>query len=277
MLRICIDPSLSVSHILTPTHSFILDLLPSSQSPSHSLSCFTSFSATCPAACSSHLPSPTSANLSKYVAQPDSYSIVYLSRKQEQPDLLTGSLSSDEFTRFVSGRRLPLVSTLSADNFDELTGSTKRLALLVLPSSFSQSSTASSLIDSLYSLAVCSSDGIATIDDIDFSPEDPEEQRVLARCTHWFQIVTALSVVSITMALVEVERPLVRSVLGLLIIMRVLLLNCSVVIPDQLRAMRSQSMLYQNMANRMHRCHMRKMREPHHCCDFCVCVLHALR
>ena len=118
-----------------------------------------------------HLPRPSSAELSKYGAQEGTPSIVYLSRGQEQPELLTGSLSSDEFTRFVSGRRLPLVSTLSADNFDELTGSTKRLALLVLPSSFSQSSTASSLIDSLYPLARRYKDKliVATVDGARYS------------------------------------------------------------------------------------------------------------
>lgn len=100
-----------------------------------------------------HLPSPSAADLTLYGAQTNTAAIVYLSRGQEQPELLTGAVSSDELTRFVSARRLPLVSTLSPDNFDELTNSPKRLALVVLPSSFSQSSTASSLIDSLYPLA----------------------------------------------------------------------------------------------------------------------------
>ena len=100
-----------------------------------------------------HLPSPTDADLTKYGAQPGTPTVVYLSRGQEQPELLTGDVSQDELRRFVVARRTPLVSTLSADNFDDLTNSNKRLALLVLPSSFSQSSTASSLIESLYPLA----------------------------------------------------------------------------------------------------------------------------
>ena len=100
-----------------------------------------------------HFPSPSSAELAKYGAKANTPTIVYVSRGQDKPELLTDDVSSDELTRFVLARRLPLVSTLSADNFDELTNSPKRLALLVLPSSFVQSSTASSLIDSLYPLA----------------------------------------------------------------------------------------------------------------------------
>ena len=100
-----------------------------------------------------HLANPSSEALTKYGAKANNPTVVYLSRGQEQPELLTGDVSADELTRFVHERRLPLVSTLSADNFDELTNSAKRLALLVLPSTFSQSSTSSSLIDSLYPLA----------------------------------------------------------------------------------------------------------------------------
>ena len=100
-----------------------------------------------------HLPNPPPAALSQYGAKANTPTIVYLSRGQEQPELLTGDVSASELTRFVQERRIPLVSTLSADNFDELTNSPKKLALLVLPSSFSQSSTSSSLIDSLYPLA----------------------------------------------------------------------------------------------------------------------------
>ena len=100
-----------------------------------------------------HIPAPTAADLSKYGAQADTPAIVYLSRGIEQPELVTGDVSTEELTRFVAARRVPLVSTLSPDNFDELTNSNKRLALLVLPSSFAQSSTSSSLIESLYPLA----------------------------------------------------------------------------------------------------------------------------
>ena len=118
-----------------------------------------------------HFPAPTAADLAKFGAQPATPAIVYLSRGQERPELLTGAVSSSELSGFVSARRLPLVSTLSADNFDELTNSPKRLALLVLPSSFSQPSSASSLIDSLYPLArrYRSSLLVATVDGAKYS------------------------------------------------------------------------------------------------------------